>query len=515
MKPRHAAFPWLFLICIPGNAEVFSCPNGMVLVGEQFCIDQYEATLDGSAAKSVAGVIPAVSITQIEATGACVSVGKRLCSDAEWLRACQGPSGYTYPYGNTLQVGSCNDSGSIAVTGNYAGCITEDGVYDMVGNVGEWTNDPNGTFRGGFFGDIALNGQGCLYVTTAFNASHSDTRTGFRCCADAVLATQLVVGIDIKPGSYPNSINANSGGFLSVAVLSSNVAVGDALNFDATQVDPSTVVFGPSESAPARAGKLKDVDSDGDTDLILHFKTSSLGFECDDSEGTLVAQTYSGTHVEGTDSVKLKGCPDVSEDGVGVISGGTNRLGAELTDNQPHLFENSIDFGNDPYDEATDFDRLTPGAQKIITDGNDGGTSLLSEAFSFDILARTEAAILLKTRDEIVYINEDGKKADFLVEIDGVKIGVQVTRAVTFPITDPLSVGQAEAILTGELNDITASSQNVAEEDRWAKQVLHVFVPSVANADAIKAAYATLDSLLKGDTIVMVTLTEGDDSFLY
>ena len=68
-------------------------------------------------------------------------------------------------------------------TGANPGCVSEDGVFDMMGNLHEWTADPAGTFRGGFFVDTKINGEGCLYRTTAHNTLHWDYSTGFRCCA--------------------------------------------------------------------------------------------------------------------------------------------------------------------------------------------------------------------------------------------------------------------------------------------------------------------------------------------
>ena len=47
------------------------------------------------------GAVPQGYINGVQAAAACASAGKRLCTDAEWLRACQGPSSTTYPYGNT------------------------------------------------------------------------------------------------------------------------------------------------------------------------------------------------------------------------------------------------------------------------------------------------------------------------------------------------------------------------------------------------------------------------------
>ena len=62
-------------------------------------------------------------------------------------------------------------------------CVTAEGAFDMMGNLHEWTADPAGTFRGGFYVDTAINGNGCLYATTAHDVSHWDYSTGFRCCA--------------------------------------------------------------------------------------------------------------------------------------------------------------------------------------------------------------------------------------------------------------------------------------------------------------------------------------------
>jgi hypothetical protein len=69
-------------------------------------------------------------------------------------------------------------------TGTNPGCVTAEGVFDMMGNLHEWTSASAGTFRGGFYVDTKINGNGCLYATTAHDTGHSDYSTGFRCCAD-------------------------------------------------------------------------------------------------------------------------------------------------------------------------------------------------------------------------------------------------------------------------------------------------------------------------------------------
>jgi hypothetical protein len=205
------------------------CPPGMIAVST-FCVDKYEATLvriDTGAtwcpfdnpgttpvrAISVAGTVPQAYISGIQAAAACTKAGKRLCTDAEWLRACQGPDGGTYPYGNTDTVGVCNDHRAehpaveyfgttdaaiwtmldnpcldqlpetVDPTGSLTGCVTAEGAYDMMGNLHEWTANPSGAFRGGYYVDTVNNGPGCLYVTTAHAPSYWDYSTGFRCCA--------------------------------------------------------------------------------------------------------------------------------------------------------------------------------------------------------------------------------------------------------------------------------------------------------------------------------------------
>jgi hypothetical protein len=127
----------------------------------------------------------------------------------------------------------------------------------------------------------------------------------------------LEVEIDIKPASMPNSINLkNKKGVTPVAILSTP-------DFDATNVDPATVLF--AGVAPLRWA-IEDVDEilvwdlvleefvwigDGDDDLILHFSSPALR---DDNggdltgastEAILTGQLLDGTPIVGTDSVNI------------------------------------------------------------------------------------------------------------------------------------------------------------------------------------------------------------------
>ena len=213
------------------------CSDDMQLVADAFCIDRYEASTaelasDGKViahspylpvtglrvkALSRKGVVPQAYISRNEAQAACAQSHKRLCTEREWATACKGHAQTTYPYGNQYHPGYCVDTnrvdplrqlfqslgsaryqfsimndarlnqvpGTLAPTGSFSRCTNEYEVYDMVGNLHEWTSDPRGTFRGGFYLDSKLNGSGCDYRTVAHPATYHDYSTGFRCCADA------------------------------------------------------------------------------------------------------------------------------------------------------------------------------------------------------------------------------------------------------------------------------------------------------------------------------------------
>lgn len=214
--------------------------------GVRFCIDRFEASImvrnaDGSEsswtpyyeprasdayrAVSLRSAVPQAYISGNDAKRACEASGKRLCSDLEWQRACRGLDDFVYPYGNTRKPGVCNDeslhpvyspeecfgtnaswiygeidyagidqqANTLSLTGAHAQCVTPEGVYDLMGNVHDWIYDPlNLTspskgvdFRGGYYNDTKINGEGCLYNTDAHGLNQVDYSVGFRCCANA------------------------------------------------------------------------------------------------------------------------------------------------------------------------------------------------------------------------------------------------------------------------------------------------------------------------------------------
>lgn len=112
----------------------------------------------------------------------------------------------------------------------------------------------------------------------------------------------LRVDIDIKPGSFPNSINLGSGGTVPVAIFST-------ATFDATTVDPTTVTLA---SAPVKLkgqgtpmASFVDVNADGLLDLVVHVSTDALQISEVDTEAVLEGQTFDGTPITGVDTVRV------------------------------------------------------------------------------------------------------------------------------------------------------------------------------------------------------------------
>ncbi len=81
---------------------------------------------------SIPGVTPSANITWFQAAAAARNSGKRLPTNQEWQVAALG----------TPDGAPCNvSSGSVANTGSAAGCVSDVGAFDMVGNPWEWVAD--------------------------------------------------------------------------------------------------------------------------------------------------------------------------------------------------------------------------------------------------------------------------------------------------------------------------------------------------------------------------------------
>lgn len=68
--------------------------------------------------------------------------GKQLPSEAQFEKAARGPSGFPHPWGFSRAVwASPRQPSTISVVGKFSGDVSMYGIYDLAGNVREWTND--------------------------------------------------------------------------------------------------------------------------------------------------------------------------------------------------------------------------------------------------------------------------------------------------------------------------------------------------------------------------------------
>lgn len=188
-----------------------------------YCVDRYEFP-------NIPGEYPAVLLSWNDAKALCEAQGKRLCTEDEWVFACEGPRAQPYPYGydrytdprsrfpdNVIQGDGCNidiirkgfkvnaakflkDKKSAAAmieidrlwagvkSGSRKQCVSPFGVYDITGNIEEWTMatgpTPRGfksVLRGGYWMPVESRCQPGNYF---HGPGHAFYQTGFRCCAN-------------------------------------------------------------------------------------------------------------------------------------------------------------------------------------------------------------------------------------------------------------------------------------------------------------------------------------------
>jgi sulfatase modifying factor 1 len=183
----------------------------MARVGD-YCIDRYEAP-------NRRGARPLVMQSAHDANEWCSAHKKRMCTEDEWISACEGEEHRPYPYGRERVDGRCNDDKpwrsvdeamlakwpapeaklqakelyQATPSGAKRKCVSSEGVRDMTGNVEEWVvrtrdhaNDWPTILIGCYWSGCYGGGKPTCHSTN--NAHGPDFRfyeTGFRCCRDA------------------------------------------------------------------------------------------------------------------------------------------------------------------------------------------------------------------------------------------------------------------------------------------------------------------------------------------
>ena len=169
----------------------------------RYCIDRFEYP-------NKKGEYPVVFVNFHESEDMCKKANKRLCTEDEWTFACEGEDAMPYPYGFDRDKDACvvdkawkpydpnaYGKGKEAVaaeldrlwqgvaSGAQPKCKSPFGVYDMIGNVDEWTRSAvpgrPSILKGGYWGPVRTR---CRPTTRAHGEAHAFYQQGFRCCSD-------------------------------------------------------------------------------------------------------------------------------------------------------------------------------------------------------------------------------------------------------------------------------------------------------------------------------------------
>lgn len=170
-----------------------------------YCIDRFEYP-------NRKGENPIIYMNFAEAGDLCKADKKRLCNEIEWTFACEGEDALPYPYGHVRDTDACvvdktwrqffgafqrgnPDKEAIleldylwqgVPSGSKPKCKSPFGVYDMTGNIDEWTMSSYGgrksILKGGYWGPVRTR---CRPSTRAHGEDHAFYQQGVRCCADA------------------------------------------------------------------------------------------------------------------------------------------------------------------------------------------------------------------------------------------------------------------------------------------------------------------------------------------
>jgi probable HAF family extracellular repeat protein len=198
--------------------------------------------------------------------------------------------------GATIVGGSSTDAGNAAFIWdetngmrNLADVLTDDFGVDMTG----WI----------LFEARGVSDDGLTIVGWGFNPD-GDTSAWRVTLGDSGGPSDdpVEVNLDLGGGDAPRVINLKSKGKLPVAILSTD-------DFDATAIDPLTVVLAGASVVVKKNGtahaSIEDVDGDGLLDLVMHFYVQDFDLTTSDTEAALTGETFDGTLIEATASVQV------------------------------------------------------------------------------------------------------------------------------------------------------------------------------------------------------------------
>ena len=131
--------------------------------------------------------------------------------------------------------------------------------------------------------------------------------------AAALWAVGGETNISVLAGNFVEGDKV-AGGVIPLAILSMSKEKGDVGDFDATTIDVDTMRIGPRETVPLRhpaeggfeAVQVRDVNADGDRDLVVHFSADEAGVTPDTKVICFTGRTKGGAPIQGCGHLDLR-----------------------------------------------------------------------------------------------------------------------------------------------------------------------------------------------------------------
>ncbi|KAF9277543.1 hypothetical protein BGZ68_009224 [Mortierella alpina] len=239
----------------------------------------------------------------------------------------------------------------------------------------------------------------------------------------------------------------------------------------------------------------------------------SDGFDSDDSTFTLACSDEETTG--GEFMVELGSKPRVFDDAATIAFYISPKAIAQLAAGLWTRSRPACVIINTSIPRGMSFDEMDwcPDSMRMLSTPNAGGSSLLSEVLSCEMLSRCLNATLAKTEMEIRYLFAYQPITDYTITLPnlapGLHVGVSVTRAFAFKNGGFKGGAYRRAdcrkLLKKKLKGILASTRNVVDE-RLFKQILHVWVPNGKVARTVQATYKSLPLDITRNTVVIVSV---------
>eukprot|EP00250_Pteridium_aquilinum_P008991 c18363_g1_i1 orf=2-1942(-) len=128
-------------------------------------------------------------------------------------------------------------------------------------------------------------------------------------------------------------------------------------------------------------------------------------------------------------------------------------------------------------------------ATRVRTESNAGGTSTISESLSVEYFVRRFQAKDIVTEMEVEYCSFNWKKVDYICTLYGQRVGVSVTRAMSFPDPKDFSSQMAYRLLYKKLFGLVIARHGVSKRHSFSQCILHVWCETQQTASIMQREY--------------------------